>query len=69
MNSLFKEGNVEKRKLGRSGLEFAPIAFGGNVFGWTVDEAKALTLAKSVTLHSTAPGAGAAAAAGQRSLP
>jgi len=30
---------VEKRKLGRSGLEFAPIAFGGNVFGWTADEA------------------------------
>jgi len=29
---------VEKRKLGRSGLEFAPIAFGGNIFGWTVDE-------------------------------
>ena len=29
---------MEKRKLGRSGLEFAPIAFGGNVFGWTVDE-------------------------------
>jgi len=30
---------VEKRKLGRSGLEFAPIAFGGNIFGWTADEA------------------------------
>jgi aryl-alcohol dehydrogenase-like predicted oxidoreductase len=30
---------LEKRKLGRSGLEFAPIAFGGNVFGWTADEA------------------------------
>ena len=30
---------MEKRKLGRSGLEFAPIAFGGNIFGWTADEA------------------------------
>jgi aryl-alcohol dehydrogenase-like predicted oxidoreductase len=30
---------VEKRRLGRSDLEFAPIAFGGNVFGWTADEA------------------------------
>ncbi|MBM3649781.1 MAG: aldo/keto reductase [Alphaproteobacteria bacterium] len=30
---------MEKRKLGRSGLEFAPIVFGGNVFGWTADEA------------------------------
>jgi aryl-alcohol dehydrogenase-like predicted oxidoreductase len=27
-----------KRKLGRSGLEIAPLAFGGNVFGWTADE-------------------------------
>src|SRR5438105_744266 len=29
---------MNKRKLGRSGLEVAPLAFGGNVFGWTVDE-------------------------------
>ena len=27
-----------KRKLGASGLEIAPLAFGGNVFGWTADE-------------------------------
>ncbi len=27
-----------KRRLGRSELELAPLAFGGNVFGWTVDE-------------------------------
>ena len=27
-----------RRRLGRSALETAPIAFGGNVFGWTVDE-------------------------------
>src|SRR3954470_3805347 len=27
-----------KRKLGNSGLEVAPLAFGGNVFGWTIDE-------------------------------
>jgi aryl-alcohol dehydrogenase-like predicted oxidoreductase len=30
---------MEKRKLGKTSLEFAPIAFGGNVFGWTADEA------------------------------
>jgi aryl-alcohol dehydrogenase-like predicted oxidoreductase len=30
---------MEKRKLGNTSLEFAPIAFGGNVFGWTADEA------------------------------
>jgi aryl-alcohol dehydrogenase-like predicted oxidoreductase len=33
-----------KRKLGKSGLEVAPIAFGGNVFGWTVDEAMSFRL-------------------------
>ncbi len=26
------------RTLGRSGLEVGPLAFGGNVFGWTIDE-------------------------------
>lgn len=29
---------MEKRKLGRSGLEIGPLVLGGNVFGWTVDE-------------------------------
>lgn len=29
---------MKKRNLGNSGLEVAPLAFGGNVFGWTVDE-------------------------------
>jgi aryl-alcohol dehydrogenase-like predicted oxidoreductase len=29
---------MNKRKLGNSGLEIAPLAFGGNVFGWTADE-------------------------------
>jgi aryl-alcohol dehydrogenase-like predicted oxidoreductase len=30
---------MQKRKLGNSGLEVAPLALGGNVFGWTADEA------------------------------
>jgi aryl-alcohol dehydrogenase-like predicted oxidoreductase len=30
---------MEKRKLGRSELEVSPVCFGGNVFGWTIDEA------------------------------
>ncbi len=30
---------VEKRRLGSSGIEVAPLALGGNVFGWTADEA------------------------------
>ena len=29
---------MEKRELGRSGIFVNPIAFGGNVFGWTLDE-------------------------------
>src|SRR3984893_4146600 len=29
---------MKKRKLGNSGLELAPLALGGNVFGWTIDE-------------------------------
>jgi aryl-alcohol dehydrogenase-like predicted oxidoreductase len=29
---------VKKRTLGDSGFEVAPLALGGNVFGWTVDE-------------------------------
>ena len=32
------------RKVGRSGLEAAPLAFGGNVFGWTVDERASFAL-------------------------
>lgn len=29
---------VEKRRIGESGIEVAPLALGGNVFGWTADE-------------------------------
>jgi aryl-alcohol dehydrogenase-like predicted oxidoreductase len=29
---------VKKRKLGNSDLDVAPLALGGNVFGWTADE-------------------------------
>ncbi len=35
---------MEKRKLGKSGLAIAPLAFGGNVFGWTADEATSFRL-------------------------
>ena len=30
---------MQRRPLGRSGLQTAPIVLGGNVFGWTADEA------------------------------
>jgi aryl-alcohol dehydrogenase-like predicted oxidoreductase len=29
---------MEKRKLGNTELEVAPMTFGGNIFGWTIDE-------------------------------
>lgn len=35
---------MEMRKLGNSGLEVAPLAFGGNVFGWTADEQTSFAL-------------------------
>ena len=35
---------MEKRGLGRSGLEIAPIVFGGNVLGWTVDQGAAFRI-------------------------
>ncbi len=34
----------QRRKLGRTGFEVAPLAFGGNVFGWTADEATSFRL-------------------------
>jgi aryl-alcohol dehydrogenase-like predicted oxidoreductase len=33
-----------KRRLGESGPEVGPIAFGGNVFGWTADETASFKL-------------------------
>jgi len=35
---------MEKRKLGKSAIAIAPLMFGGNVFGWTVDEAMSFKL-------------------------
>jgi aryl-alcohol dehydrogenase-like predicted oxidoreductase len=35
---------VQTRSLGRSGLQIAPLVFGGNVFGWTADEARSFAL-------------------------
>jgi aryl-alcohol dehydrogenase-like predicted oxidoreductase len=29
---------MEKREIGKSGIEVVPFCFGGNVFGWTIDE-------------------------------
>jgi len=35
---------MQKRELGDSGLEIAPLVFGGNIFGWTVDESTSFAL-------------------------
>jgi len=35
---------MKSRRLGRSGLEIAPLVFGANVFGWTVDQGAAFRL-------------------------
>ena len=35
---------MELRMLGRSGLKVSPLCFGGNVFGWTVDEKRSFEL-------------------------
>src|ERR1700690_1834027 len=35
---------MKKRKLGNSGIAVAPLALGGNVFGWTVDEPAAFKI-------------------------
>jgi aryl-alcohol dehydrogenase-like predicted oxidoreductase len=35
---------MEKRELGTSGIMVQPFAFGGNVFGWTVNEKESFTL-------------------------
>lgn len=35
---------MKKRTLGRSGIEIAPLVFGGNVFGWTADQDRSFEL-------------------------
>ncbi|MGO9480612.1 MAG: aldo/keto reductase [Candidatus Kryptoniota bacterium] len=35
---------MEHRQLGKSSIHVAPLAFGGNVFGWTVDDKTAFLL-------------------------
>lgn len=40
-----RKGNtVERRRLGNSEIEVGPLAFGGNVFGWTADQPTSFAL-------------------------
>ena len=40
---------MEKRKLGNSDIKIAPLVFGGNVFGWTADDAMTSRLLDAFT--------------------
>jgi len=42
-------GTGNKRELGNSGLKIAPLALGGNVFGWTADEKTSFRLLDAFT--------------------
>lgn len=42
---------MEKRALGSTGLEIAPVVFGGNVFGWTIDEATSFRVLDAFVDH------------------
>jgi aryl-alcohol dehydrogenase-like predicted oxidoreductase len=39
-----RRGNMKKRQLGKSGIYVSPLALGGNVFGWTVNEPTAFKI-------------------------
>ncbi len=42
---------MQKRPLGKTGLGIAPLVFGGNVFGWTLDEAAAFKVLDAFVDH------------------
>ncbi len=44
---------MQKRKLGRSGLEIAPLVFGGNVIGWTADEATSFSCSTPSSMRAS----------------
>jgi aryl-alcohol dehydrogenase-like predicted oxidoreductase len=42
---------MTRRQLGRSPLQVAPLAFGGNVFGWSADEPRSFDLLDAFVDH------------------
>jgi aryl-alcohol dehydrogenase-like predicted oxidoreductase len=40
---------MEKRNLGGAGISVSPLCFGGNVFGWTIDETQGFKLLDALT--------------------
>lgn len=43
--------SMEKRPLGQTGLAIAPVVFGGNVFGWTIDEKQSFAVLDAFVDH------------------
>lgn len=42
---------MDRRPLGRTGLSIAPLVFGGNVLGWTIDEATGFAVLDAFVDH------------------
>jgi aryl-alcohol dehydrogenase-like predicted oxidoreductase len=42
---------MEKRQLGKTGLSIAPVVFGANVFGWTIDEKTSFAILDAFVDH------------------
>lgn len=39
---------MKKRVLGKTGFEIVPLVFGGNVFGWTIDENRSFQILDAI---------------------
>lgn len=42
---------MQKRNLGKTNLQIAPLVFGGNVFGWTIEQKKSFSVLDAFTDH------------------
>jgi aryl-alcohol dehydrogenase-like predicted oxidoreductase len=42
---------MQKRPLGKTGLDIVPLVFGGNVFGWTIDEKTSFSVLDAFVDH------------------
>ena len=61
---------MEKRTLGNTDLQIYPVVFGGNVFGWTIDEKQSFEMLNGFTeRHVTVQTAGGHSGAMKASNP
>ncbi len=49
--SAVRNGKLAQRSLGKSSVSIAPVVLGGNVFGWTLDEAASFTVLDAFVDH------------------